>query len=440
MPRHFAFLALGIALLAQTAAAQEASDAFNLFRVSGRAWTTRSVHWERGKPATVTLERVEVTDVRDDGCRLKRQRLNSYGLPEGEPATEDVVFNAALKQTFEHPADARRLNLSAAGLSWKASKLTKRGDASNLEESRSLRYPALLLHRSEVRQNGATIVELVEFRLAEPDPFALYRLAGRKWVHRITGADGQVTFEAGEVTETGEARARVRLYASDAQGQILAGAKESEQVIEFETAKPWQAPAAGAGVEIKDASFNAGGIQWAALRVTAAGKVSHYARNWPGLELDVEVGGTRRTLECFYTGHGTGQFYATKGNFVLARAATLMEQMPPIVNYMRQEVVAVGEREGTLRMTTYDSAMNKLVSSDSKLPRSGLKDSPHRGEEPVEELVFIRGSGGFYCLRQKFSADASTTTIWLHCGATLKMRTVSQNFSLAHDAVELRLR
>ncbi|HRJ77235.1 MAG TPA: hypothetical protein PLF37_01865, partial [Planctomycetota bacterium] len=202
MPRLFAFLALGIALLAQTAAAQEASDAFNLFRVSGRAWSTRSVHWERGKSPRVSLERVEVTDVRDDGCRLKRQRMNSYGLPEGEPATEDVVFNAALKQTFEHPADAKRLNLSAAGMSWKASRLTRRGDTSNLEESRSVKFPALLLHRSELSQDGATVVELVEFCLAEPDPFAIYRMAGRKWVHRVIGADGKGRFEAGEVVET----------------------------------------------------------------------------------------------------------------------------------------------------------------------------------------------------------------------------------------------
>lgn len=440
MPRLFAFLALGIALLAQTAAAQEASDAFNLFRVSGRAWTTRRVEWVRVRPPAVTFERVEVTDVRDSGCTLKRQKMNGYSLPIGEPVTEDVVFNDALKKSFEPPADGQRLNVRAAGQVWKASKVTQRGDTSNLEESRSVKFPALLLHRSEVRQDGATVVELVEFCLAEPDPFALYRMAGRKWVHRIIGADGKARFEAGEVVETAESGAKVKVFVCDQEGQALDGAKVVEQLIDFDTAKPWQAPEAGPGVEVKQASFNAGAIQWSALRVKEGEKVSHYARNWPGLELDVEAGGTRKTLECFFTGHGTGQFYATKGNYVLTRSATLMKQMQPFVNYMRQEVVAVGEREVTLRMTTYDAAMNKLVSSDSKLSRSGNKDQRHSGEEPVEELVFVRGSGGFYCLRQNVSADTTTTTIWMHRGATPKMRVASPEFTMVQEALEFRVR
>ena len=452
MPRFIVGLTLTLLALLLSfhgVAAQKAEpevDVFGLYRLVGRSWTIKSVHWERGKPATCEYRRYFVTAIQGDICTVKSETVDRDGFSQGVDQARDLKLDGELKATLVPAEGARPVRLHTAGGAFSCM-LTEQVDPDfHYSIWRSSKYPALVVKEQTIRADAVELRELVGFDEGVPDPWALYRMVGRRWTYSLKeGPKGEAvktTFIVHEVTHNSPTGATVRVSRLDESKKPIAGDAGEELKIDFEADAGWSRPEATKDCEVADGNYDAANIKWASVTISNKAMTCHMSRNWPGLLLGEKTESSEKTLVEFCTGHDFSRLYRKQGNFALSKTLVRMNMGGRggmnTVSYMRQDVVAATETQATLRTSGYDQNMKKTFSNENSMGVSKFSQIGHSGDEPIEELIMVCG-GAFACLKTVTKTNDQNMNMWMHHGIMLRMTNEAKGFSMITEVTELKL-
>lgn len=418
-------------------------DVLNLYKLVGRSWTTRSVKWKRGSPATTDMRRMEVTVVAEAYCTLRTTTLDKDGFDSGDQAT-DLRFTDDLRAASRAAKDAQNVRLAAAGRSFEATLSEVTTEASHEQTWRSAKYPALVLRQRIVRADYVETYDLLQFNEGVADPWTLYRMAGRKWVYRINeelkGPDPKTSYLVNEVIESTAEGAKVKVTHLDKDKKPVEGDLGDTQTIDFEKATPWKAPEKAKDQDVIEGTLNVANVKWASIEVRGSDQSEFYSKNWAGLLLKRTKPNSEMALVEFYTGHDEMRFYRTQGNHYTMRMTYSFGgvRMQDNSNYQQFEVTAVKDGRATYRIKSLDSAGRVQYSSESTTSITPYNPRAAAGEEPVEERIYT-AAGVIQCLRSARKSRDTQTQTWTYHGINVRMTTESDGYNMRQEVTELKL-
>ncbi|MBE7492852.1 MAG: hypothetical protein HS108_14010 [Planctomycetes bacterium] len=411
------------------------TELLKLYRTAGTVWHHRVVSWQRGGAAESSTESGRVESVEGNNAVVVESTRTFTGLVNGtktardlsKPTDEDLAF-------ADEKLPLEELDLGFARFACRRHRVTRDGE--QITTWVSTEHHPLVIKQVRLGPDHSVIRKLTGFALATPDPWLLYRMAGRRWVHKnSTGKDAATThYMVQTVKSVASDHAMVSMDMLDKDRKSMLGGVEIPPTrYNFTAIAEDGVLAENPPVPTREKLTTEAGEFDCMVTKTGETKVWMSAV-WTMLVVKLESPTMVQELVEFDLGHDLLRFFRTAGNTETTRITTEVGGMQA-TSLTRRTVTKFEDGKATVQTVTLDGNGREVTRNEMQLdvPDKTLPVLKYAGQR--EELV-VTPAGNFVAIVQ---SPGNELRNWTHHGITVKQEMRNADFVMTTEVTDLKL-